>query len=213
MSSTDSRNPNPLGVLRQFSRQRIPKERCEFCGAELEDDHQHLLEPASRKLMCACDECAISVGELQGGKLHRIPRRVRYLADFQLDDAMWDSLLIPVGMAFFFYSSAANRMLAFYPSPAGATESLLDLESWEEVRRANPILHEMQPDVEALLVNRMKGGREYFLAPLDKCYELVGLIRAHWRGLSGGKEVWEEVNGFFAKLKRLSNAAGEKTHA
>ena len=43
-------------------------------------------------------------------------------------------------------------MTAFYPSPAGATESLLPLTAWEEIVRENPALREMQPDVEALLV-------------------------------------------------------------
>ena len=56
----------------------------------------------------------------------------------------------------------------------------------------------MEPDVEALLINRVGPAREYFLAPIDECYRLVGLIRLHWRGLSGGTEVWKEIQGFFA---------------
>ena len=35
----------------------------------------------------------------------------------------------------------------------------------------------MQPDVEALLVNRVGGRRLYYLAPIDVCFELVGLMR------------------------------------
>jgi hypothetical protein len=27
------------------------------------------------------------------------------------------------------------------------------------------------------------------------------LIRVHWRGLSGGDKVWEEVDKFFSKLR------------
>lgn len=119
-------------------------------------------------------------------------------------DATWDELLIPVGMAFFFYSSADGRVMAFYPSPAGPTESLLTLEAWEEVVRDNPVLKEMEPDVEALLVNRLKGAQEYYLTPIDKCYELVGLIRSNWRGLSGGSEVWKEIQDFFDRLKARS---------
>ena len=67
--------------------------------------------------------------------------------------------------------------------------------------RANPALGALQPDVEALLVNRTHGCREYYLVPIDRCYALVGTIRRQWRGLSGGSEVWEAIGGFFARLR------------
>ena len=59
----------------------------------------------------------------------------------------------------------------------------------------------MEPDIEALLVDRVGTKREYFLAPIDVCFELVGLIRMHWRGLAGGEVVWSEVDRFFARQK------------
>jgi hypothetical protein len=121
--------------------------------------------------------------------------------------------MIPIGMAFFFHSSPAGKMIALYPSPAGATESLLDLESWSSIVQENPALAEMEPDTEALLVNRVKGERQYYIAPIDECYKLVGLIRASWRGLSGGTEVWEEIEKFFAELKAKSSPVGEAKHA
>jgi hypothetical protein len=43
---------------------------------------------------------------------------------------------------------------------------------------------------------------EYYLVPIDECYKLVGLIRAHWRGLSGGTDVWREIQSFFSALKK-----------
>ena len=92
-------------------------------------------------------------------------------------------------------------MAAYYPSPAGATESLLPLTAWETLVGANPVLRDMRPDVETLLVNRVRETREYFLAPIDVCFELVGLIRVHWRGFSGGEEVWREIDRFFARLR------------
>jgi hypothetical protein len=88
-----------------------------------------------------------------------------------------------------------------YPSPAGATESLLPLTAWETLAANNPDLTQMQPDVEALLANRVGDAHAYFIAPIDKGYELVGTIRKHWKGLSGGEEVWREIDGFFAALK------------
>ena len=50
----------------------------------------------------------------------------------------------------------------------------------------------------------MKGERAYFRAPIDACFKLVGLIRTHWRGLSGGTQVWDEVARFFAGLHERS---------
>lgn len=118
----------------------------------------------------------------------------------------WESLGIPVHMAFFVNNTAAQRVLALYPSPAGPTESLLTLETWEELERGNPVLRQMEPDVEALLLNRIRDTREYFLAPIDECYKLVGIIRQSWKGLSGGPEVQREIDMFFAMLKQKSGA-------
>ena len=105
-------------------------------------------------------------------------------------------------IAFFFHNSELERVVAFYPSPVGATESQLGLEAWEELECANPVIGEMEPDVEALLVNRARGARDHWLVPIDDCYDLVGLMRTRWRGLSGGKEVWEEIGRFFERLER-----------
>ncbi|MGH9839786.1 MAG: DUF5947 family protein [Blastocatellia bacterium] len=206
-----------FAALRRFVRERAPVERCELCSAELAADHQHMIEPASRKLVCACDACSILFSN-QTSKYRRVPRRIRFLRDFRLTDAQWESLLIPINMAFFFQSVPAGKVISLYPSPAGATESLLALESWEEIVRENTILAEMEPDVEALLVNRINRERtqaaaEYYLVPIDECYKLVGLIRANWRGLSGGAEVWQEIGLFFAELKRRAGAGPEAAHA
>ena len=151
-------------------------------------------------------------------KYRRVPRRIRFLPDFHLTDAQWESLMIPINMAFFFNSTAAGHVVALYPSPAGPTESLLGLESWDELVQSNPLLKEMEPDVEALLVNRVGSARgytdsEYYLVPIDECYKLVGLIRAHWRGLSGGTKVWEEIGAFFAGLKEKARSVREASHA
>jgi hypothetical protein len=205
-----TRRGNAFDLLRQFARHPTAVERCAMCSAELGAGHQHLVELANRKLVCACDACAILFDNQGPTKYRRVPRRVRFLADFQIMDSRWDSLMMPINMAFFFKSTPKGKVIAMYPSPAGATESLLSLDAWEEISQENPILQEMAPDVEALLANRLGYSRgftraEYYLAPIDECYKLVGLIRTHWRGLSGGVEVWLEMAHFFADLKAKSD--------
>ncbi len=181
-------------------------ERCDMCGVGLIRQHQHLVDPVSRKLVCACDACAVLFQQNGVTKYKRVPRRARLLADFQMTDAQWDSLMIPIGLAFFVESTPENKVLALYPSPAGSTESLLSLEAWWDIVQENPALADMEADVEALLVNRLDRAGDYYIAPIDKCYQLVGLIRSNWRGLSGGTEVWEKIRGFFEELKAGSHA-------
>jgi hypothetical protein len=173
-----------------------------------------LIEIARRKLLCACGACAVLFSGQSGTKYKRVPQHVVFLSNFRLTDAQWDGLMIPINMAFFFKSSLEDKVIALYPSPAGATESLLALETWNDIVSENPALAEMETDVEALLVNRVghaRGsiGAEYYLLPIDECYKLVGLIRTHWRGLSGGAEVWQELGLFFADLKAKAKVPKE----
>jgi hypothetical protein len=157
-------------------------------------------------MVCACEPCAILFQHRDSDRYKRIGRDIRLVPDFQITDAEWDSLLIPIGLAFFVSRSPDGRMFAFYPGPAGCTESLLSLHAWKDIAARNPVLNEMERDTEALLVNRMGGAREHYLVPLDRCYELVGLIRLHWRGLSGGEDAWREISRFFSTLREAANA-------
>jgi hypothetical protein len=207
-----------FAALRQLARKRTAVERCEMCSRELAPEHQHLVEPANRKLICSCDACAILFDGRSGTKYKRVPRRVVFLRDFHLTDSQWDGLMVPIEMAFFYKSTPHGRVIALYPSPAGPTESLLSLETWEDIEQANLALREMEADVTALLVNRVGHARgsapaQYYLVPIDECYKLVGLIRTHWRGLSGGTEVWREIATFFAALQKRSGFAREGAHA
>ncbi|MBV9123506.1 MAG: hypothetical protein JO112_09125 [Planctomycetes bacterium] len=203
----------PFQVLRQFLRPRSRVEHCELCSAELAPEHQHLMEPATRQLLCSCDACALLFSGPQHTRYRRVPRRIVFLQDFCLTDSQWESLHLPINLAFFFQSSPAGKVIALYPSPAGATESLLPLDAWQELARDNPVLQELEPDVEALLVNRVGQARESFRAPIDECYKLVGLIRTHWRGLAGGVDAWKKIGQFLTELKERSVIRGEHTHA
>jgi hypothetical protein len=208
MLSASIQSNNPLSSLRSFVRKGPAEEHCELCGRVLAHEHQHLIDPKSRKLTCACDACAILFDNPQSAKYRRVPRRIELLPDFKLSDAQWESLHLPINLAFFYQSSVAERVIAMFPSPAGATESLLTFESWQELVAENPVLSELAPDVEALLVNRVGSLREYTRAPIDECFKLVGLIRTHWRGLSGGTEVWKEIARFSASLRERSVSGG-----
>jgi Family of unknown function (DUF5947) len=181
-------------------------EHCELCSEPIGPEHRHMLDLRSRELMCACRACSLLFdGTAAGGGHYRlVPDRRLLLTGFALDEPTWANLRIPVDMAFFFRSSEAERVVALYPSPAGATESLLGLEAWDELVAANPVLESLAPDVEALLVNRARGEHQHFVVPIDEPYRLVALIRTRWRGLTGGQEVWEEIEGFFAALARRS---------
>lgn len=180
------------------------EEHCDMCGEPLPEPHRHLVDLGSQTLLCACRACTLLFDRRAagGGHLRLVPDRRLVLDGFELTAAAWEELRIPVDMAFFFRSSRAGRVMAFYPGPMGATESRLELSSWNQLQDANPVLKTMEPDVEALLVDRARGSSRQWLVPIDDCYRLVGLIRTTWRGLSGGKEVWLRIESFLDDLDR-----------
>jgi len=201
-------------ALTRFARaKRTDVEHCDLCSLELYVEHPHLLEPTTRQIHCACDACAILFSNQGDLRYKRVPRDIKFLRDFRLSDLQWASLMLPIQLAFFFQSTPDGRLIALYPSPAGAMESSLPLDAWDEIKIDNPVLYDLQPDIEALLVNRVGEKREYFVAPIDHCYKLVGLIRSKWRGLSGGTEAWAAINSFFAELKERSVPAREGANA
>lgn len=193
----------------------VVEERCELCSEPIAPEHRHLLDLSSRELLCACRGCSLLFDrEVSGGDHYRLlPDRVRLVEDFELEDVLWERLQIPVGLAFFFHDSRAGKVSAYYPSPAGPTESLLELGTWTEIKARNPVLDGLETDVEALLVNRTNDTPRYWLVPLDACYSLVGLIRVQWKGLSGGTDVWQAIDRFFDDLAKKAtsvNTQGEK---
>jgi len=216
-SSPVTQKESVFAALRQFARKRPAVECCELCSSELPSEHQHLIDPAARKLICACDPCSILFSNQSATKYKRVPRRIRFLPQFHMTEAQWDGLMVPIEMAFFFKSGTPHKVAAFYPGPAGATESLLSFETWDDIERENPALRGMEPEVEALLANRVGAARgvtaQYYIVPIDQCYKLVGLIRLHWHGLSGGTEVWREVTKFFASIKEKAETVSGDSNA
>jgi hypothetical protein len=194
-----------IAALRRFVRAQ-PVESCEFCGVPIAAEHQHLLETANGRLLCACRVCGEAMAGRPGQPFRLVPRRVEALPDFAIGDAEWAALDLPIDMAFLLHSTPAGRPVALYPGPTGIAESLPSPDAWAALVARNPVFGELQPDLEALLVNRIKGRRAYFRAPIDRCYQLAGLLRTRWQGWSGGDAVWQAIDEFFAGL--AAEAAG-----
>ena len=175
-------NDNAFAVLRQFARKRRAGEVCELCSSGLATEHQHLIEPAVRKLVCVCEACAILFSSQTSSRFRRVPRRIRFLPGFQISDAQWEGLMIPIELAFFFKSESTGKVSAFYPGPAGAIESLLSFETWSDIEEENPALQRIaagsrSADRESSRCQSRRCSAEYYIAPIDECYRLVGLIR------------------------------------
>ncbi|RFZ55506.1 hypothetical protein CKW46_12225 [Mycobacterium liflandii] len=193
-------------VLARITANRRPPEpageHCEMCATEIADEHQHVVNVAGRQLMCVCRACYLlftdSAAEL---RYRAVPDRYLWFPDFALDRRAWDALQIPVGVAFFFTNSALGRTVAFYPGPAGACESELDLDVWSDLKDGDKRLELLADDVEALLVQVPESGApRSYLVPIDACYEFVGRLRMLWRGFDGGQQAREFIDSFFAKV-------------
>lgn len=195
-----------MSVLRRLREARDerprPGESCELCSEPIGDTHGHLVDLHKRALLCACRGCYLlfTPDGAGGGHFRAVPDRYLTFGDFRLSPAQWDALQIPVSVAFFFVNSELGRVAAFYPSPAGATESLLALDTWDDVVAANPAIGALQPDVEALLL-RAGPDVEAYGVPIDACYELVGHLRRLWRGFDGGRDARDALDRFFADVR------------
>ncbi|MEV0705052.1 DUF5947 family protein [Saccharopolyspora sp. NPDC050389] len=194
-------------TLRQLAHRRpAPRagsaERCDLCSDELSDQHCHLLNTTTGALSCTCPACSVLFDHQAagGGQYRRIRSRPRRLTEFVLDEAAWAQFGIPVGLAFFVHNAESDRVTAFYPNPVGTMRASVHSGSWRSLVEANPKLSALNSDIEALLIDRLRGGTAAWLLPLDECYRLVALLRTHWRGFSGGDEVWRRVAEFFANL-------------
>lgn len=214
----------------QASPQQAPApvvERCELCGNACGPEgtvarpgHGHVADLEGRSIRCVCRPCWLLFTRrgAAGGRYQTVPDRFVHVPEPQLTAVQWDALQIPVRIAFLFQHSAADdgdplEWAAFYPSPAGATQSLLALDSWAEVVAENPVFGEAEPDVEAVLVQRPEqdAGFEAFVVPITACYELVARVRMSWKGFDGGDVAREEIAGFFTALReRARELAGHE---
>jgi hypothetical protein len=211
---------SPYDVLAPITNNRpAPEpagERCEMCSELIAEEHQHVVNVAGRQLMCVCRACYLLFTDTDAALRYRaVPDRYLSFPDFALDRRAWEALQIPVGVAFFFSNSALGRTVAFYPGPAGACESELDLEAWNAISGSDPRVGLLADDVEALLVRVLESGDsedgeftqpQSYLVPIDACYEFVGRLRMMWRGFDGGQEARRFIDGFFAQIADRARA-------
>ncbi|MFJ9940477.1 DUF5947 family protein [Streptomyces erythrochromogenes] len=203
--------------LRRFAGPRPPRpETCELCGVAVPPDgHRHLVETEKRTLVCACTACSLLFDRpgARTGRYRAVPDRYLTDPDHRLDAGVWERLQIPVGVAFFFRNAALDRLVALYPSPAGATESELDPQTWQQVLDAGPLAALLEPDTEALLVHRWEGRSGCYLVPIDVCYQLVGRMRMLWQGFDGGAEARAALGAFFDDVERRAKPAAHAAPA
>jgi Family of unknown function (DUF5947) len=183
-------------------------ERCEMCSEAIAEEHQHVVNVEGRQLMCVCRGCYLLFTDTNAELRYRaIPDRYLAFPDFALNRREWEALQIPVGLAFFFRNTALRRTVAFYPGPAGATESELDLTAWNNIRDTDPRVDMLEDDTEALIVRVPEDetlAPECFLVPIDACYEFVGRLRMLWHGFDGGQQVRDFIAEFFDLLAARS---------
>lgn len=216
-----STSPSPQTVteempapLQRFLAPRAPKvkgQACEMCGQEVpEDDHRHVVDLDGRSMLCVCRGCALLFlerGAAQGRYL-AVPERYLRIQPFVLDRVTWASLQIPVGVVFVVQVASdetADTPVAFYPSPGGATESELPMQAWSTITADTPVLADVEPDVEAVLIRTHDtDDPACYIVPVDRCYELVGALRLQWRGFDGGQDARQALGDFFADIDRRS---------
>ncbi|BBX84142.1 DUF5947 family protein [Mycolicibacterium aubagnense] len=175
-------------------------ERCEMCSEQIAAEHQHVVNIEGRQLLCVCRGCYLLFTDVDAALHYRaVPDRYLTFPDLALGRREWELLQIPVGLAFFFRNSSLDRTVAFYPGPAGATESELDLGMWADIRDADPRVDLLAADTEALIMRLPDDPRplECHLVPIDACYEFVGRLRMLWHGFDGGQQVHEFVDDYF----------------
>lgn len=216
-TSTQPTSTQPLSTLRRIATTRkaaYDGERCEMCNEPIGDPHQHVVDLDTRGLMCTCRGCYLLFSTQGAQQRHRaVPERYLSFPSFRLGPGQWEQLEIPVALAFFFHNSVQERTIAFYPGPAGATESELPLAAWQSVVDDNPALASVAADTEALMIRAPGPDRplaEALLVPIDCCYELVGQLRSVWRGFDGGQDARASIESWFTSVRARSRPAKEE---
>ncbi len=189
-------DPSVVPIGRLAGRSGSGHEHCELCGQAIASEHEHLFEIEHRRLKCACQGCSL-LFDARDSKVRRVRRKVVELERLRISEEQWAALEVPVGLVFFSYSSSLDEVIAAYPGPAGITESVVPRAGWDDLIKDEALLRELDPDISALLINRLSARPAYHVLSIDECYRLVGIVRRRWQGLTGGHGPLAAIEEFF----------------
>jgi hypothetical protein len=179
-------------------------ERCDLCTLPLEPAHPHVLELATRTVSCVCRAGAVLFRHAEAhARFRTVPDRIRAEPAFALSRDRWAAIGVPVGLAFYVRDDDGAARIS-YPGPAGVVDGELDAEAWQEIAAATPLVADLEPEVEALLLRAVPGAERLWchLVPITAAYELVALLRQSWRGFTGGPDADRALDDFFSDLTR-----------
>ena len=142
-----------------------------------------------RELLCACRACSLLFDRdaAGGGHYRLVPDRRLRLDRLR---AGRRRLGASCGSRSTWRSSSATPprggCVAFYPSPMGPTESLLELSTWDELERANPVLRRSSRTSRRCwsTARAARGGSGSCRS--TTATRSSGVIRTRWRGFTGG---------------------------
>lgn len=176
-----------------------PEATCVLCAVAVRSGHRHLLQLEQKSIVCVCESCFARGA--RDAELRRTHGRVEWLEDFRLPEHVWTALGPPAGLALFLRSSS-GRVVALSPRVSGAAESELPAADWERLASDNPTLDTLEPDAEALIVDRVGRPPRHLIAPIDTCNRLVGLVQSRTRAGMLEPELAPALDDFFYGLRR-----------
>ena len=213
--STGRREPGHAAPdQRSTRRPAATGERCEMCSAPVADEHQHVVDvqsrsadvhlpallpavhrPAGRRCATARSPTATCPSPASGS--------TRRTGTTCRSPSGWRSCSATARRS---GSSRSTRARPARPSPSSP------LDAWERVVAANPGARHRAARRRGAAGPRGEPGDgrgvHCHVVPIDACYELVGRMRATWRGFDGGQEARAALDEFFDEVERAQPAGG-----
>ena len=138
-------------------------ERCELCSLEICAPTIRTVRSDGPQagVLVRCLRVVVQRTQLMPGS-SGCRDEIRLLSEFHMTDAQWDGLMVPINMAFFFRSSPEQGWWRHVPQ-SGGRHGVAAFAGGVERNCATriPNSKKMEPDVEALLVNRIGHARGF----------------------------------------------------